>query len=74
MFNSEAKAATLEKDWEGKWFTIIARLLPNKLTIRGVSLDGWETEETHSVQVSLALPRDGGLTLYVLSLPTHVGY
>ncbi|KAH6995446.1 hypothetical protein BKA56DRAFT_694517 [Ilyonectria sp. MPI-CAGE-AT-0026] len=25
-------------------------------------LDGWETEETQSVQVALALPRDGGLT------------
>ncbi|KAI3571502.1 hypothetical protein IWW34DRAFT_897973 [Fusarium oxysporum f. sp. albedinis] len=25
-------------------------------------LDGWETEETESVQVALALPRDGGLT------------
>ncbi|KAK0710683.1 hypothetical protein B0H67DRAFT_635304 [Lasiosphaeris hirsuta] len=27
-----------------------------------VRLDGWETDDTQSVQVSLALPRDGGLT------------
>ncbi|KAH7204968.1 hypothetical protein BKA60DRAFT_656034 [Fusarium oxysporum] len=41
---------------------LIARIFPNKLTFHGVSLDGWETEETESVQVALALPRDGGLT------------
>ncbi|KAH7122202.1 hypothetical protein B0J13DRAFT_567146 [Dactylonectria estremocensis] len=62
MFNPGARTATLEEDWEGKWFTIVARLFPNKLTFHGVSLDGWETEETRSVQVALALPRDGGLT------------
>jgi hypothetical protein len=65
MFNAGARTATLEDDWEGKWFTIVARLCPNKLTFHGVRLDGWETEETQSVQVALALPRDGGLTPYV---------
>jgi hypothetical protein len=70
MFNAEAKRATLDEDWEGKWFSIVARLLPNKLTFHGVSLDGWERDETESVQVALALPRDGGLTPYVLSFPT----
>jgi len=73
MFNPEARTATLEEDWEGKWFTIVARLFPNKLIFDGVSLDGWETEETQSVQVSLARPRDGGLTPYVLSLPSRFG-
>ncbi|KAH7146778.1 hypothetical protein B0J13DRAFT_552622 [Dactylonectria estremocensis] len=47
---------------EGKWFTIVARVFPNKLTFYGVRLDGWETEDSQSVQVALALPRDGGLT------------
>ncbi|KAL6406056.1 hypothetical protein AUP68_10617 [Ilyonectria robusta] len=47
MFNPGARTATLEGDWEGKWFTIVARLFPNKLTFHGVAL---------------ALPRDGGLT------------
>ncbi len=51
----------------GKWFTIIARVCPNKLTFHGVRLDGYDTEETRSVKVSLALPRDGGLTPYVLT-------
>lgn len=55
MFNAGARTATLEEDWEGKWFTIVARLCPNKLTFHGVS-------ESQSVQVALALPRDGGLT------------
>lgn len=32
MFNAEARLTTLEEDWEGKWFTIVARLFPNKLT------------------------------------------
>jgi hypothetical protein len=68
MFNAEARTATLEDDWEGKWFTIVARLCPNKLTFYGVTLDGWETGETQSVQVALALPRDGGLTPYVFLL------
>ncbi|KAK4119390.1 hypothetical protein N657DRAFT_666663 [Parathielavia appendiculata] len=45
-----------EDDWEGKWFSIVARLLPNKLTFHGVRLDGWEGEETEVVQVALALP------------------
>jgi hypothetical protein len=67
MFNAAAKTATLEEDWEGKWFTITARLLPNKLTFVGVRLNGWEGEETDSVQVALALPRDGGLTLLPLA-------
>jgi hypothetical protein len=62
MFNPAAKTATLEEDWEGKWFTIVARLCPNKLTFHGITLDGWEAEETQSVQVALVLPRDGGLT------------
>lgn len=74
MFNPGARTATLEEDWEGKWFTIVARLCPNKLTFHGVSLDGWETEETQSVQVALALPRDGGLTPYVFSHPTRTGH
>jgi hypothetical protein len=73
MFNPEATTATLEEDWEGKWFSIVARLLPNKLTFRGVRLDGWEGEETGSVKVALALPRDGGLTPYVLSICTRAG-
>ncbi|KAG7436218.1 hypothetical protein Forpi1262_v002018 [Fusarium oxysporum f. sp. raphani] len=47
MFNAGARTATLEEDWEGKWFTIVARIFPNKLTFHGVAL---------------ALPRDGGLT------------
>jgi len=47
---------------------IVARLCPNKLTFHGGKLDGLETEEGQSVQVSLALPRDGGLTPYVPSL------
>lgn len=68
MFNPGARTATLEGDWEGKWFTIVARLIPNKLTFHGVRLDGWEAEETQSVQVALALPRDGGLTPYFSSL------
>lgn len=63
----------MEEDWEGKWFTIVARLFPNKLTFSGVTLEGWETEETPSVQVALALPHDGGLTPYVLSLGTRTG-
>jgi hypothetical protein len=73
MFNAEARTATLEEDWEGKWFSIVARLFPNKLTFHGVRLDGWETEETQSVQVALALPRDGGLTPYVLLLRIRAG-
>ncbi|KAH7124717.1 hypothetical protein EDB81DRAFT_860922 [Dactylonectria macrodidyma] len=47
IFNAGARTATLEEDWEGKWFTIVARLFPNKLTL---------------YSVALALPRDGGLT------------
>jgi hypothetical protein len=74
MFNADARTATLEEDWEGKWFTIVARLFPNKLTFKGVRLDGWETEETQSVQVALALPRDGGLTPYDLSPFTRPGF
>jgi hypothetical protein len=74
MFNPDVRSETLEKDWEGKWFTIIARLFPNQLTFDGVSLDGWETEETGSVQVSLAMPRDGGLIPYVLSLRNHAAH
>jgi len=62
MFNTEARKSTLQDDWEGKWFSIVARVFPNKLTFQGVNLDGWETEESQFVQVSLALPRDGGLT------------
>jgi hypothetical protein len=62
MFNTDARTATLGKDWEGKWFSIVARLFPNKLTFQGVGFNGWETDETQSVQVALALPRDGGLT------------
>jgi hypothetical protein len=73
MFNAKATTATLQEDWEGKWFSIVARLLPNKLTFRGVKLDGWEGEETGSVNVALALPRDGGLTPYVLSICTRAG-
>ncbi len=65
MFSAEATQTTLEEDWEGKWFTIVARLCPNKLAFHGVRLDGWETEDTQSVRVALALPRDGGLTPYV---------
>jgi hypothetical protein len=67
MFNAEARSTTLEEDWEGKWFTIVARLFPNKLTFHGVRLEGWETDETSSVQIALALPRDGGLTPCALS-------
>jgi hypothetical protein len=66
MFNTEAKETTLEKDWEGKWFLIVARLCPNKLTFQDIRLEDWKTEDTQSVQVSLALPRDGGLTPYVV--------
>jgi hypothetical protein len=73
IFNTEARTATLEEDWEGKWLSIVARLLPNKLTFQGVRLDGWETEDPQSAQVALALPRDGGLTPYVLSLCTGAG-
>jgi hypothetical protein len=62
MFNADARTVTLKEDWEGKWFSIVARLLPNKLTFYGVRLDGWEGDETESVKVALALPRDGGLT------------
>ena len=62
MFNPGLRTTTLEQDWDGKWFTIVARLCPNKLTFRGVRLDGWETEGAQSVQVALVLPRDGGLT------------
>jgi hypothetical protein len=72
MFNAEARTATLKEDWEGKWFSIVARLLPNKLTFHGVRLDGWEGDETESVQVALALPRDGGLTPYVPSPCTEL--
>ena len=71
MYNAEVRTPTLEDDWEGKWFTIVARICPNKLTFLGVRLDGWETEETQSVQVALALPRDGGLTPYIIP-PTLV--
>jgi hypothetical protein len=73
MFNADAKTATLEEDWEGKWFSIVARVLPNKLGFQGVRLDGWETDDPQSVQVALALPRDGGLTPYVLALCTGAG-
>jgi hypothetical protein len=73
MFNADAKTATLEEDWEGKWFSIVARVLPNKLGFQGVRLDGWETDDPQSVQVALALPRDGGLTPYVLALCTEAG-
>jgi hypothetical protein len=59
MFNAEARPATLEQDWEGKWFSIVARVLPNKLAFQGVRLDGWETDDPRSLQVALALPRDG---------------
>jgi hypothetical protein len=71
MFNAGTRTTTLEEDWEGKWFTIVARLYPNKLTFRGVSFNGWDTGEGESVQVALALPRDGGLTPYV-PLAYHV--
>ena len=71
MFNAAVRTATLEDDWEGNWFTIVARLCPNKLTFHGVSMDGWDTEETQSVQVALALPRDGGLTPYDLPLAPY---
>ncbi|EAQ88567.1 predicted protein [Chaetomium globosum CBS 148.51] len=62
MLNAEAKIETLEEDWEGKWFSIVARLFPNKLTFQGVGFSGWETDESQSAQVALALPRDDGLT------------
>ena len=39
MFNAGARTTTLEEDWEGKWFTIVARLCLNKLTFYGVRLD-----------------------------------
>jgi hypothetical protein len=74
MFNAETKTASLEEDWEGKRFSIVARLLPNNLTFHGVRLDGWEGEETESVQVALALPRDGSLTPYVLSTCNRAGF
>ena len=45
MFNAEARSTNLEEDWEGKWFTIVARLFPNNLTFHGVRLEGWETDE-----------------------------
>lgn len=70
-FNTEAKIATLEEDWEGKWFSIVARLFPNKLTFQGVGFSGWETDESQSVQVALALSRDDGLTPYALLLCTE---
>jgi hypothetical protein len=73
MFNPEARTADLEQNWEEKWFSIVARLFPNKLTFHGVNLDGWETEEARSVQVALAVPRDGGLTPYVFALCTRAG-
>jgi hypothetical protein len=73
MLNADAKTANLEEDWEGNWFSIVARVLPNKLGFQGVGLDGWETDDPQSVQVALALPRDGGLTPYVLSLCTGAG-
>jgi hypothetical protein len=60
MFNTDARTATLGEDWEGKGFSIVARLFPNNLTFQGVGFNGWETDETQSVQVALALPRDGG--------------
>ncbi|KAK3374717.1 hypothetical protein B0H63DRAFT_496128 [Podospora didyma] len=62
MFNAGVRTATLEDDWEGKWLTIVARVCPNKLTFLGVHFDGWEMDDTQSVQDSPALPRDGGLT------------
>ncbi|KAM0322094.1 hypothetical protein ACHAQA_009723 [Verticillium albo-atrum] len=68
-FNAEARTATLEDDWEGKWFTIAARVCPNKLTFHGMAVDGWETDDPPSVQYSLALPRDGGLTPRIVSSP-----
>ena len=63
MFNTEPKATTLEEDWERKWFTITARLFPNKLAFEGVAVNGWETDDPQSVKVTLAMPRDGGLTM-----------
>ncbi|KAK8121489.1 hypothetical protein PG999_005609 [Apiospora kogelbergensis] len=63
-FNANVRTATLEEDWEGKWFTITARVCPNQLSFQGVSLDGWDLEAgagPKTVRVSLALPRDGGL-------------
>ncbi|KAH8755390.1 hypothetical protein F5883DRAFT_430760, partial [Diaporthe sp. PMI_573] len=61
MFSAGARPATLEEDWEGKWFTMISRICPNKLTFQGVRLDCWQ-DNSHAVQVALALPRDGALT------------
>lgn len=73
MFNTEARTATLEEDWGGKRFSIVARLFPNKLTFEGVRFNRWEKDETQSVQVVLALPRDGALTPYVLSFYIGAG-
>ncbi|KAK8106681.1 hypothetical protein PG999_010040 [Apiospora kogelbergensis] len=63
-FNADVRTATLEEDWEGRWFTITARVCPNQLSFQGVSLDGWDLEDgagPKTVRVALALPRDGGL-------------
>ena len=62
MFNLEAKYTTLAEDWEGKWYTIVARVCPNKLSFGSISLDGWEKDQNQAIDVGLALPRDGGLT------------
>lgn len=63
MFSAGVRTAAIEDDWEGKWFTIVARLCPNKLNFHGMTVDGWETD-AQPVQTALALPRDGGLTPY----------
>ncbi|EAQ84386.1 predicted protein [Chaetomium globosum CBS 148.51] len=65
MFNTEPKATTLEEDWEKKWFTIAARLFPNKLAFEGVAVNGWETDDPQSVKVTLAMPRDSGTSARV---------
>jgi ABC-type Fe3+ transport system substrate-binding protein len=71
MFNADVRRATLEEDWEGKWFSIVARLFPNKLTFHGVRLDGWEGEASpvyrHRISIGTkCFLRKGVPTRYVM--------
>ena len=63
-FNGDVRTSTLEEDWEGKWFAVTARICPNKLAFDGVDLVSCDLDNdgpAHTIRISLALPRDGGL-------------
>ena len=68
MHNNQARSATLAEDWEGRWFTIIARVVPNRLRFEGVvALQGHD--KLQDIYTGLILLRDGALIPYI-PLPT----